>query len=61
VKTVVREILANVQKLLGKKVKEWNIEKLKVETEKKEYERILDCKLKNDGMERNTEEEWKRI
>ena len=59
-KIVVREILANVQKLLGKKV-EWNIEKLKVETEKKEYERILDCKLKNDGMESNTEEEWKRI
>jgi hypothetical protein len=33
---------------------------LKVETERKECERILDCNLKGNDMERNTEGEWKR-
>jgi hypothetical protein len=57
VKTIVRERLANVQEVLEIKKKKWNIEKLKVEIKRKEYERILDCKLKDDGMERNIEEE----
>jgi pantothenate kinase len=33
------------------------LKKLKDETERKEYKKILDHKLKDDGMERNTEEE----
>jgi hypothetical protein len=39
----------------------WNIEKLNAETQRKEHERIQDCKLKDDGMHRNTEEQQKRI
>jgi hypothetical protein len=39
----------------------WNIEKFKVETHRKEYERSQDCKLKDDGMHRDNEEQQKRI
>jgi hypothetical protein len=34
--------------------------KLKVETKGKENEKVLDCKLKDGGMKRHTEEERKR-
>lgn len=56
-KIIVRERLANVKKVLGIKKKKWNIGILKAETEREEYERTLDRKLKDDGMKRNTGEE----
>jgi endonuclease/exonuclease/phosphatase family metal-dependent hydrolase len=61
VKVKIRERIANVQKSMGVKKERWNIDKLKEEKERQEYQRALTRKLQENKMGIDEEEEEGKI